>query len=417
MKQRPAEVLDLFLKEFGNPPEQAIENSRDSLLDRFASNEICVDEFVDTRMPTVSARPFRFVWAGGIALTAMLVSVLVWSQGPPFSVKTNATKNQERSMSTTLTEQAGETLPIPVPEDAFEVASVKLLSPSSEAARNAKTFEGFQSALTGCSSGSSGTVRIDPGRLSMSATTVTSLVIAAYGKDCTLVEGGPAWTRSGEYYEINAVLPAGTPRYTAQDLQNGDAPELQRMLQNLLAHRFRLVLNRELREMSAYVLTVGSPGKMTLSPDETRPLPASFPVFSTPLLRRGQLMRVVSQARRESGPDGLSSTEVQMAGHAISMATLAKNLRQHAGRIIVDKTGLTDVFDIDLKFAHDGLPVPPPPGFAPPAPGPQSALPVPPLPVPSLGAALETQLGLKLESARMPIEVLVIKSVERPSEN
>ncbi|HET9216327.1 MAG TPA: TIGR03435 family protein [Terriglobia bacterium] len=416
MKQRPADVLDLFLKEFGNPPQHAIENSRDSLLERFASTEICVEEFVDTRMSSVTGRPLRFVWAAGIALTAVLLSVLVWSQRPPFSVVPNTAKDHDRSMSTTLTEQAREILPITVPQDAFEVASVKLLAPSSEAARNAKRFEEFQFALTGCSSGSGGTVRIDPGRLSISATTVSSLVIAAYGKDCTLVEGGPAWARSGEYYEITAVLPTGTPRYTAQDLQDGNAPELERMLQNLLADRFRLVLRRELREMSAYVLTVGSPGKMTLSPDETRPLPASFPVFGAPLLRRGQLLRVVSQSKpRESG---LSSNEVQMAGHAISMATLAKNLRQHAGRIIVDKTGLTEVFDFDLKFAQDDVPpIPPPPGLAPPAPAPQSVPPVPPLPAPSLRTALETQLGLKLESARMPIEVLVIESVERPSEN
>ncbi|HZI51813.1 MAG TPA: TIGR03435 family protein, partial [Terriglobia bacterium] len=380
MKQRPADVLDLFLKEFGNPPEQAIKNSRDSLLDRFASTELCADELVAAPTPAVITDLFRFVWAAGIAVVAVLVSVLVWSQGPPFSGTRNTTNDRERSMSISSAEQTRETLQITAPEDAFEVASVKLVSPSSEAARNAKTFEQFQFVLTGCSSGSTGTVRIDPGRLSISATTVSALVIAAYGKDCTLVESGPAWARSGEYYEVTAVLPTGTPRYTAFDLQNGNAPEIQRMLQSLLADRFRLVLNRELREMSTYVLTVGSPGKMTLSPDETRPLPAGFAVFSTPELRRGQLMRLVS-----------SSGEVQMAGHAISMATLAKNLRQHAGRVIVDKTGLNGVFDVDLKFAQDVVPVPPP-GFAPPtppAPTPQFVPPVPPIPAASLRTALE----------------------------
>ena len=406
MKQRPSDVLDLFLKEFGNPPERAIENSRDSLLDRFASTELRADEYVAVRMPSVTARPFRFVWAVGIVVTAVLLNVLVWSQGPPFSVARN-TKDYDRSMSKSSTEQAGETLQITVPRDAFEVASVKLLSPSSEAARNGKTFEEFQSAFTGCSSGYFGTVRVDPGRLSISPITVSSLVITAYGQDCTLVEGGPAWTRSGEYYEINALLPAGTPRYTTEDLQNGNAPELQRMLQNLLADRFRLVLKRELREMSVYVLTVASPGKLRLSPDESRPVPSSFPSppgAAIQQLRRGQLMRVVQL-----------SGEVQMVSHGISMATLAKNLRQNAGRIIVDKSGLNDAFDVDLKFAQEVAPVPLP-GFAT-APTPQSVPPVPLVPVPSLRTALEDQLGLKLESARMPIEVLVIESVERPSEN
>ena len=54
--------------------------SRDSLLDRFASTEICDDEFVDTQIPALTLRPFRFLWAAGIALTAVLVSVLVWTQ-------------------------------------------------------------------------------------------------------------------------------------------------------------------------------------------------------------------------------------------------------------------------------------------------------------------------------------------------
>jgi len=104
-----------------------------------------------------------------------------------------------------------------------------------------------------------------------------------------------------------------------------------------------------------------------------------------------------------------------MSGHAISGAELAKTLRPRAGRIVVDKTGFTGLFDYDLKFAFEAAP-----STLSTAPlGPQSVPPLPgtPLPLPSLAGALEDQLGLKLESARMPIEVLVIESVERPSEN
>jgi uncharacterized protein (TIGR03435 family) len=178
------------------------------------------------------------------------------------------------------------------------------------------------------------------------------------------------------------------------------------MLQNLLADRFRLMLKHELREMSVYSLTVASRGKMALSPDETRPAPPSFPSppgFPPPVLGRGQMLRL------------LTSAEVQMSGHAISMSDLAKDLRPYAGRIVVDKTGLNEVFDVDLTFAHD---VALPPARTPAAP-PQSIPPLPdaPLPGPPLRIALEDQLGLKLESARMPIEVLIIESVEKPSEN
>src|SRR4029453_13949455 len=134
---------------------------------------------------------------------------------------------------------------------------------------------------------------------------VLSLVMLAYGRDCTLVDGGPAWARSGEYYEIQAIFPEGPPTETIGALLKGDAPQLQRMLQTLLANRFRLVLKRELREMPVYELTVASPGKTKLSPEETRPIPASFLLPGLPVMVvRGQLIRL----------PGL------LFGHAVSMS-------------------------------------------------------------------------------------------------
>jgi hypothetical protein len=60
MTQKPAEVVDQFLKEFGNPPGRAIENSRESFLDRFASLKVHRLEVVE--MPLAPVRPFRFAW-------------------------------------------------------------------------------------------------------------------------------------------------------------------------------------------------------------------------------------------------------------------------------------------------------------------------------------------------------------------
>src|SRR6185503_16541846 len=151
----------------------------------------------------------------------------------------------DHSMGKSSSQQDGDPLKITVPSDAFEVASVKLLDPSSEAAKSAKRSDEFGSALTGCSGGYVGPLQINPGRLTIASFSVVGLIVTAYGLDCPLVEGGPAWARSGEFYEINALLPAGTPSYTLWDLGNGRAPALQRMLQNLLADRFRLVLKRE----------------------------------------------------------------------------------------------------------------------------------------------------------------------------
>jgi uncharacterized protein (TIGR03435 family) len=403
MTQKPAAVLNQFLKEFGNPPERAIEDSRENLLNRFASPNVHLFEAVE--LPVTPVQPFRFAWTAGIVLAAVLVSMVVWRQGPRFAVAVKTGKADERSMSKALSQQAGEGLQVNVPPEVFDVVSVKLLSPDSEAFKRVKTSEEFGAALSGCSGGYAGPARIDPGRLTVGASSLVGLVRTAYAQPCKLVEGGPTWARSGEYYEINAIFPADTPSYTQQDLLNGRAPVLQRMLQNLLAARFRLVLKREFREMPVYVLTVSKSGKMKRSSqEEVLPAPANFPAFGqlTPQVRRGQIITVAS-----------FTGEVQMAGHAIAMSDLANNLRQHAARWVVDKTGLSDRFDIELKFASE-VPLPSPPGFTPP-PAPTTPA-VPPLPLPALRTVLE-ELGLKLEPTRLPVEVLVIESVERPSEN
>jgi uncharacterized protein (TIGR03435 family) len=408
MKRQQAEAtLDRFFEECGDavPAQSEVDPVLGRVWERL---EWKADEFVGARIPAAPARPFRFVWAVGIVLIAVLVNALIWRQGTPSSIAVK-TANTDAKLSTA---QAGDTLQLTATQDVFELASVKLLSPSSEAFKTASTLEAMQLAFTGCTGGYIGGARLDPGRLTIPGTTVLSLVITAYGQECTLVEGGPAWARSGEFYEIQGLLPADTPKYRLTDLGKGNAPRLQRMLQNLLADRFRLVLKREFREMPVYALTVARPGKMTLSPEETRLAPASFPLMPgmpRPQLARGQKIISIS-------PSG----DVQMSGHAISISDLAKDLRQHAGRIVVDKTGLKDLFDIDLKFSRDLAPstaaIPPAqPQSIPPVPG--TPPPVAPLPGPSLHTAIEEQLGLKLESARMPIEVLIIESVERPSEN
>lgn len=87
------------------------------------------------------------------------------------------------------------------------------------------------------------------------------------------------------------------------------------------------------------------------------------------------------------------------------MARLAQSMSRLAGRIVVDRTGLTGGFDLDLEFTPD-----PAAAAQPPAAGGDANL-------PSLFTALEEQLGLKLQPQRGPVEVLVIDRVERPTEN
>ena len=89
------------------------------------------------------------------------------------------------------------------------------------------------------------------------------------------------------------------------------------------------------------------------------------------------------------------------------LAQIVPLLSQLTGRPVVDRTGLTGTYDLQLTFTPDQLP----PGPAPPG--------APPIDTngPSLFTALQEQLGLKLDSQKGPLEVLVIDRMERPTDN
>ena len=95
------------------------------------------------------------------------------------------------------------------------------------------------------------------------------------------------------------------------------------------------------------------------------------------------------------------------------LAQLATVLGQQLGRPVVDNTGLTGGFDFELAFMPEG-------GRGGPAgPLPPGAPPLPPIDpdAPSLFTALQEQLGLKLEAERLPVDVVVIDSVDQPTED
>lgn len=96
----------------------------------------------------------------------------------------------------------------------------------------------------------------------------------------------------------------------------------------------------------------------------------------------------------------------RMQGGKVPMPEFIRTLSLALGSAVIDKTGFTELFDVRLDFLPDettaALPAPP---------GPPSDL------GPSILAALQEQLGLKLESTKGPVEVLIIDRVERPTEN
>jgi len=98
----------------------------------------------------------------------------------------------------------------------------------------------------------------------------------------------------------------------------------------------------------------------------------------------------------------------------MDMPSIVQALSSILRRTVIDKTGLTGRYDVKLHWTPEGA------GNAVPGPGPAGAVVPEPPPVdrgPALFTAVEEQLGLKLESARGPVEVVVIDSVHRPSEN
>jgi uncharacterized protein (TIGR03435 family) len=106
---------------------------------------------------------------------------------------------------------------------------------------------------------------------------------------------------------------------------------------------------------------------------------------------------------------------VRMEGSKVPMAELIRTLAMVLGRPVLDKTEFTTEFEVRLDFTPDettaGLPGaggPGDPGGPPPSTDPSR---------PSISAALQEQLGLKLAPAKGPVEVLVIDRVERPTAN
>jgi uncharacterized protein (TIGR03435 family) len=203
-------------------------------------------------------------------------------------------------------------------------------------------------------------------------TSLADVVTMAYGLHVRQIVGAPAWMASDKYDITGQPEGQGMPNQT----------QMRAMLRALVEDRFKLTTHRETRELSAYALVVG-PGGPKLTKNDSNPngLPS--------LLFRGLGVLPVTNA-----------TMADFAG-VMQMAVL--------DRPVIDRTGLQGRFDFTLtwtpdetQFASFGVRIP------------TSTDPNAP---PVLFTAIQEQLGLKFDSVRAPVEVLVIDRVERPSEN
>jgi uncharacterized protein (TIGR03435 family) len=210
------------------------------------------------------------------------------------------------------------------------------------------------------------------------------------------IVGGPAWINS-EGYDIKTKPPANT-----------DPKQFWLMWQTLLADRFKLRLHRETRELPVYVLTSATRGlKLPAPPKEVGCV--SFLPGTPPHPVPGKV-----DCGYVAGPfSGYTATRLNIEGNKIHMADLIRELALILDRPILDRTGFTGEFDLNLTFTPDKALL----GFLRSGyPGDPSGTKLPTDPnLPNIFAALDEQLGLKLVSAKSPVEVLVIDHAERPT--
>jgi uncharacterized protein (TIGR03435 family) len=182
------------------------------------------------------------------------------------------------------------------------------------------------------------------------------MILYAYGVQELYIRGGPAWIAK-ESYSIEAK---------AEDPMTSTA-DLKRMLQNLLAERFKLQLHFITQESTGYSLVIGK-GPAKLPPGD-------------PTASRGSVSSRVPPTATFTGKN-------------TGLDTLARALSRTLSAPVENRTGLSGNYAINLSWAANDE-----------SPG------------PSLPTALQDQLGLKLESIKVPVKLIVIDHAEKPTGN
>jgi uncharacterized protein (TIGR03435 family) len=258
----------------------------------------------------------------------------------------------------------------PPPLPAFAVASIKPDKSGNGGSRMMSTPDGF------------------------SATNIPLqfLLREAYGVEDDQISGAPNWIRS-EGYDIEAKVDGSD----VAKLSKLSFDQRRLMFQPLLEDRFKLKVHWETKELPIYALVTAKSGTKLheAKPGDTYP-------------------------HGMKGPDGIGRPGTmrmgrgQLTGQGVPVTLLTKSLSQQLRRIVVDKTGLTGKYDFTLQWAPDESQGPmKPPGAVPGTDSTASAQ----SSGPSIFTAIQEQLGLKLEPQKGPVKVLIIDSIERPSEN
>jgi len=214
------------------------------------------------------------------------------------------------------------------------------------------------------------------------------LLSEGYQLDPDQILGEPGWAKTAGF-DIDAKV-AGED---VAALKQITFDQRRQMFQEILADRFKLAVHHETKELPVYVLS---------------------PAKGGPKLTESKVDTSATGDTPKGGPGRFMVNRGNITGQRTSMTFLATVLSRQLGRTVVDKTGLTAGYDFTLTWAPDEGAA----GAGPPHDGASSATPDASAPSgPSIFTALQEQLGLKLESVKAPVDVIVIDHVEKPAEN
>ena len=239
------------------------------------------------------------------------------------------------------------------------------------------------------SGGDNASVRAQPGgRVTVSNNSLRNIIRNAYNVQNYQIVGGPEWINTVRW-DISAKAPDDAP-----------PPQLLLMLRTPLADRFKLAIRNETREMPIYALTLARPDGRLGS--QLRSSNVHCAAVFAAAKARGEAPPPTTNGRPTCGT---RTTRGNMMTTGVAMSDFARNLSPFAGRPVVDTTGLTGVYDLNLAWTPEqGLPGPD--GTASQAATSSDSV--------SLFTAVQEQLGLKLDAQRGSVDVLVIESAQRP---
>jgi uncharacterized protein (TIGR03435 family) len=233
-------------------------------------------------------------------------------------------------------------------------------------------------------------IRRQPGgRFSTINAPARMLITFSYQIQGFQLVGGPSWLTS-DRFDIVAKMEGDPPPI----IPGTGADHMMLATRTLLADRFKLVMHKETREMDIYALTMarpgGSPGKALKPADPESCKPGSLANRPTP--PPGTLPQVCG-IQQQTG-------RIRFGGFPLSLFT--SSISGQLGRFVVDRTGLTGLWDFELTFTPEGRGGPP-------------GADTPVDTGPSLFTAVQEQLGLKFEATKGPVEVWVIDSIQKPT--